>query len=941
MEGLIDVFSHADLFRVDTRPNASWGSVREGTPILFESARFNGSPGRRLGEPAIVDFATFKSLFNAAAAGVLQQVDWRNCMVAGGQVLGCLRGLAKDIEKPSDIDIFLFALEGPGQILWKVHTLLFQIYQGYEIANRCNPVTRPDVFIEVFRTEHTLTLIPRYDVPVEGGFLSLPKIQIVMRNFLSAADVLAPFDLDCCCVAYDGTRVWASPRALRALQTGINLVGLSFRHVYYEDRLMKYSRRGFAVQDPEMSEKPLALLERYFGRQQESIERLGLEDLVRCIRASKGLLKLLLADLAEKRGIVWASALVETASFDVTNPEEGFEEQHGNSASNDSRPVVFHPPPLLKFWKDHYPNLFLKDLLRYLGRGDTDRLDFDFYSNRPPVNPSRADWERGITENSLEDAVALLSLTAPKSSSQDRQAQAPSLQKEVIKKQKTSETRTLLELPNIVLVEVLNHCTAKSLAALAITCKTLERAVVLGGVWKHLCFRDFSPQPVSYSSDRPGFDLPPQAWSLAYRDLTSLKNLGWREWDVSPLRAQAERCRGNMALFARNAPFPRVWHATAVCRNKLVLTGGIKHSVGIEGTFVFDFDSKEWTKVRTKLRQRCAVAQPGDDPFESVDWDFSSRQGHTMTAINGHEIVVLFGKRGLSAAEKARVESAGEAREQQYVPVNDPRIDVSNLLDAISAGQDEELDAIYARQPHGGGGGRGVSPVLRKGHTACLHPDGKSVIVFGGLTSDKGRFEESTERECVSTADLHVLDQETRDGERVWVWKEVNTTGGAPHSQHGHGACVVGDRLVILGGYIANETWGDWRDHPGMKVWILDLKSLEWSHPQPSSPPELRSYFGSLVAFGDNVVMIEGGHKIWMFNMRDSTWGKVKIRNHCLVKSFNSDKKVFYGRSPVVRVGHSVAQFGFSVYVMGGNAESNIFEQMAVLDLAGFEHRPR
>src|SRR3569833_659193 len=74
MEGLIDVFSHADLFRVDTRPNASWGSVKEGTPTLFESARFNGSPGRRLGESAIVDYATFKSLFNAAAAGVLQQV---------------------------------------------------------------------------------------------------------------------------------------------------------------------------------------------------------------------------------------------------------------------------------------------------------------------------------------------------------------------------------------------------------------------------------------------------------------------------------------------------------------------------------------------------------------------------------------------------------------------------------------------------------------------------------------------------------------------------------------------------------------------------------------------------------------------------------------------------------------------------------------------------
>lgn len=125
------------------------------------------------------------------------------------------------------------------------------------------------------------------------------------------------------------------------------------------------------------------------------------------------------------------------------------------------------------------------------------------------------------------------------------------------------------------------------------------------------------------------------------------------------------------------------------------------------------------------------------------------------------------------------------------------------------------------------------------------------------------------------------------------------------------------------------------------QVWILDLRSLKWSHPQPRHPPKLRSYFGTLIAVGDNVFIIEGGHKIRMFNVRDSSWRKTKILNHCLVKSFNSDKKVFFGRSPVVRTGHSVAQFGFSIYVLGGDARSNIFEQMAVLDLVGFERRPR
>jgi hypothetical protein len=42
--------------------------------------------------------------------------------------------MAPDIEKPSDIDIFIYGLDSPEQDLEKVHTLLGQIYQGYSIA---------------------------------------------------------------------------------------------------------------------------------------------------------------------------------------------------------------------------------------------------------------------------------------------------------------------------------------------------------------------------------------------------------------------------------------------------------------------------------------------------------------------------------------------------------------------------------------------------------------------------------------------------------------------------------------------------------------------------------------------------------------------------------------------------------------------------------------
>jgi hypothetical protein len=242
--------------------------------------------------------------------------NWDNCIVAGGQVLGCLRGMSKDIDTPSDIDIFMYGLPGHEQALQKLHTLLSQIHEGYKILNRCDPVSRPSVFVDVIKTDHTISLVPVIPNPFESEPVTLPKVQIVTREFATASDILSCFDIDCCCVAFDGTKVWASPRAVRALRSGVNLIDLKFRSATFESRLLKYSRRGFAVQDPSMRKEALACLDAYFGGQAGAMDKVSLENLVRCMRRSSGLLKLLLADLAGKRGIIWAGMIVEVASFE-------------------------------------------------------------------------------------------------------------------------------------------------------------------------------------------------------------------------------------------------------------------------------------------------------------------------------------------------------------------------------------------------------------------------------------------------------------------------------------------------------------------------------------------------------------------------------------------------------------------------------------------------
>ena len=93
----------------------------------------------------------------------------------------------------------------------------------------------------------------------------LRHVQIVLRLYKTPAEVLLGFDLDCVGVGFDGTDVWALPRARRAVNYRMNVADPSrqtYRTTSYEYRLWKYryqyhkdffnfcSKRGFAVGVP-------------------------------------------------------------------------------------------------------------------------------------------------------------------------------------------------------------------------------------------------------------------------------------------------------------------------------------------------------------------------------------------------------------------------------------------------------------------------------------------------------------------------------------------------------------------------------------------------------------------------------------------------------------------------------------------------------------------
>lgn len=120
---------------------------------------------------------------------------------------------------------------------------------------------------------------------------------------------------------------------------------------------------------------------------------------------------------------------------------------------------------------------------------------------------------------------------------------------------------------------------------------------------------------------------------------------------------------------------------------------------------------------------------------------------------------------------------------------------------------------------------------------------------------------------------------------------------------------------------------------------------MHWSQPpvdKSESPPVLRLYCGGPVVVGDNVILVVGGVRVVYFNLRDSHWRYKDFNSELRVPSFDLERNVTHSRAPVSRAGHTLARFGFSIYMVGGDVKSvSVFEDMPVLELLGYETTPR
>jgi hypothetical protein len=217
---------------------------------------------KQTGSSAVVTtLKEFQTNFNLFSESALADLDWSNVVAAGSSVVTpllpvpsayseskrSLRQYYHEILAPaSDVDLFIYGLNEE-QALAKIKQIEQRVKDSilYETT--------------VIRTKNAITIASQYPTR---------HIQIVLRIYKSISEILTGFDVDCSCAAYDGKQVYLAPRALAAFITQTNQIDLSRRSPSYENRLSKYSHRGFEVFWPQLDRSRIdpTIYERSFPR---------------------------------------------------------------------------------------------------------------------------------------------------------------------------------------------------------------------------------------------------------------------------------------------------------------------------------------------------------------------------------------------------------------------------------------------------------------------------------------------------------------------------------------------------------------------------------------------------------------------------------------------------------------------------------------------------
>ena len=156
---------------------------------------------------------------------------WNNIVLAGGSVSNAVLGCNLQV----DYDLFMFGLT--------------EEQANDKVVECIKLLSAHHAHAEIRRSKNAITYIAGHRS--ENWYRSHKiEIQFILRLYSSISEVLHGFDVDSCCVGYDGRTVFMTERADYAFRHMVNTVDFDRLSPSYEFRLHKYMTRGFSVNVP-------------------------------------------------------------------------------------------------------------------------------------------------------------------------------------------------------------------------------------------------------------------------------------------------------------------------------------------------------------------------------------------------------------------------------------------------------------------------------------------------------------------------------------------------------------------------------------------------------------------------------------------------------------------------------------------------------------------
>jgi hypothetical protein len=237
------------------------------------------------GQSSIVgNLSEFQKNFNCFSNNALLELDWANVFAAGGACVASLLPVDKQVRRAVWFNPASAWENNKDWQAWKEQTYKNEdsgttkarhlyprnLHQSFFKRSRFHKSHDIDLFIYGLDAQQAIAKIQSIHAAILETCVTPPlviinghavtfyrefplrSIQVVSRLYKSPSEILLGFDIDSCCVGYDGTQVWVAPRTIRALNTRCNVVDMSRRSLSYETRLFKYARRNFAVVVPDI-----------------------------------------------------------------------------------------------------------------------------------------------------------------------------------------------------------------------------------------------------------------------------------------------------------------------------------------------------------------------------------------------------------------------------------------------------------------------------------------------------------------------------------------------------------------------------------------------------------------------------------------------------------------------------------------------------------------